>query len=64
MFMAIRKRDGREVSFDEAKITEAIFKAAKAVGKVIVPILKTAASIILKREPTPSLDSVSWKRSE
>ena len=28
----IRKRDGREASFDEAKITEAIFKAAKAVG--------------------------------
>ena len=28
----IRKRDGREVVFDESKITEAIFKAAKAVG--------------------------------
>jgi len=28
----IKKRDGREVSFDEAKITDAIFKAAKAVG--------------------------------
>lgn len=32
MFKNIRKRDGREVSFDETKITEAIFKAAKAVG--------------------------------
>ncbi len=32
MFTKIKKRDGREVSFDEAKITEAIFKAAKAVG--------------------------------
>ncbi len=32
MFTTIKKRDGREVSFDEAKITEAIFKAAKAVG--------------------------------
>ena len=32
MFAKIRKRDGREVNFDEAKITEAIFKAAKAVG--------------------------------
>ncbi|MBP2653073.1 MAG: nrdD [Firmicutes bacterium] len=32
MFVNIRKRDGREVHFDEAKITEAIFKAAKAVG--------------------------------
>lgn len=32
MFVKILKRDGREVSFDEGKITEAIFKAAKAVG--------------------------------
>lgn len=32
MFTKIKKRDGREVLFDEAKITEAIFKAAKAVG--------------------------------
>ncbi|NTW05854.1 MAG: anaerobic ribonucleoside-triphosphate reductase [Peptococcaceae bacterium] len=32
MFKVIRKRDGREVNFDESKITDAIFKAAKAVG--------------------------------
>lgn len=32
MFQVIRKRDGREVPFDETKITEAIFKAARAVG--------------------------------
>ncbi|MFZ5650039.1 MAG: anaerobic ribonucleoside-triphosphate reductase [Bacillota bacterium] len=32
MFKVIRKRDGREVSFDETKITDAIFKAARAVG--------------------------------
>ena len=32
MFVNIKKRDGREVQFDEAKITDAIFKAAKAVG--------------------------------
>ena len=32
MFKVIRKRDGREVSFDEVKITDAIFKAARAVG--------------------------------
>jgi len=32
MFESIRKRDGREVSFDPSKITEAIFKAARAVG--------------------------------
>ena len=32
MFERIKKRDGREVSFDPSKITEAIFKAAKAQG--------------------------------
>jgi len=31
-FTEIRKRDGRVVSFDREKITDAIFKAAKAVG--------------------------------
>ncbi|QGG47930.1 anaerobic ribonucleoside triphosphate reductase [Heliorestis convoluta] len=32
MFNQIRKRDGRVVDFNESKITDAIFKAAKAVG--------------------------------
>ncbi len=32
MFKTIQKRDGREVPFDETKITDAIFKAARAVG--------------------------------
>ncbi|MGE5405448.1 MAG: anaerobic ribonucleoside-triphosphate reductase, partial [Candidatus Saccharibacteria bacterium] len=32
MFEKIKKRDGREVPFDPSKITEAIFKAAQAVG--------------------------------
>lgn len=32
MFSKIKKRDGREVVFNEGKITEAIFRAAKAVG--------------------------------
>ncbi len=32
MSSTIKKRDGREAFFDEGKITEAIFKAAKAVG--------------------------------
>lgn len=32
MFTKIRKRDGREVPFDDTKITDAIFKAARAVG--------------------------------
>lgn len=32
MFTTIKKRDGRVVDFTESKITEAIFKAAQAVG--------------------------------
>ena len=32
VFQNIMKRDGREVEFNDAKITDAIFKAAKAVG--------------------------------
>ncbi|KJS19197.1 MAG: ribonucleoside-triphosphate reductase [Clostridiaceae bacterium BRH_c20a] len=32
MFTGVRKRDGREVVFEEGKITEAIFKAAQSVG--------------------------------
>lgn len=32
MFLKIRKRDGRIVDFEKQKITEAIFKAARAVG--------------------------------
>lgn len=32
MFAKIKKRDGREVPFDESNITDAIFKAAQAVG--------------------------------
>ena len=32
MFNKIKKRDGREVDFDDHNITEAIFKAAKSVG--------------------------------
>ncbi len=32
MFKVIRKRDGRKVPFDDSKITDAIFQAARAVG--------------------------------
>jgi ribonucleoside-triphosphate reductase len=32
LFKVIRKRDGRQVPFDESKITDAIFQAARAVG--------------------------------
>ena len=34
MLITIKKRDGRVVPFNESKITEAIFKAAKSVGGV------------------------------
>ena len=33
MFTEIRKRDGRVVPFNAEKITDAIIKAAKAVGR-------------------------------
>lgn len=32
LFTKIKKRDGREVPFDDSKITDAIFQAARAVG--------------------------------
>ena len=32
LFTKIKKRDGREVPFDDSKITDAIFHAARAVG--------------------------------
>ena len=32
MLTRLRKRDGRDVSFDPNKITEAIYKAAQSVG--------------------------------
>ena len=32
LFTSIKKRDGREVPFDDSKITDAIFQAARAVG--------------------------------
>ncbi|MBT6046506.1 MAG: anaerobic ribonucleoside triphosphate reductase, partial [Candidatus Scalindua sp.] len=41
----IQKRDGRMVSFDENKIADAIFKAAKAVGGVDRSIATELASV-------------------
>lgn len=49
MFKYILKRDGREASFDDSKITDAIFKAAMAVGgedrqtamELTIEVLKT-----------------------
>lgn len=52
MFKVIQKRDGREVPFDDSKITDAIFKAAMAVGgedrhtamELTIEVLKTLKS--------------------
>lgn len=61
MFPRIKKRDGREVQFDEQNITEAIFKAANSVGGVdkqlamelTVEVLKT-----LKKKHSETIFSV------
>ncbi|MBP9044592.1 MAG: ribonucleoside triphosphate reductase, partial [Spirochaetes bacterium] len=61
----IRKRDGRIVPFDSEKITDAIFKAAKAVGgtsretaavvcKSVVDIL----NIVYKDGRIPTVENV------
>ena len=54
MFTKIIKRDGREESFDERNITDAIFKAAQAVGgadreiamELTLDVLKELSSLI------------------
>ena len=42
----IQKRDGRMVAFDESKIADAIFKAAKAVGGADRAIATELASVV------------------
>ena len=42
----IQKRDGRMVAFDESKIADAIFKAAKAVGGADRSIATELASVV------------------
>ncbi|NOX97964.1 MAG: anaerobic ribonucleoside-triphosphate reductase [Nitrospirae bacterium] len=52
-FASVRKRDGRVVSFDEAKIADAIFKAATAVGgedKFLAEELAKAVTFFLGRK--------------
>jgi len=59
--MIIKKRDGREVTFDENKITEAIFKAAKAVGgadKQLAIELTLDVLRLLKQEYTAGMFGV------
>ena len=50
---AVRKRDGRVVSFDQAKITNAIFKAAHVVGgedKLLAEELSGVVALFLKKQ--------------
>ncbi len=47
-FKEIRKRDGRVVPFDSVKITEAIFKAATAVGGSDCGIAENLANQVIK----------------
>lgn len=61
----IRKRDGREVPFDQGKIVEAIFRAAHSVGggdRLLAEELASVVAMFLQRqfgERTPSIDDVS-----
>ncbi|MCD5401800.1 anaerobic ribonucleoside-triphosphate reductase [candidate division NPL-UPA2 bacterium] len=63
-FTLVRKRDGRTVPFGEAKIAEAIFKAAKAVGgedRFLAEELARAVSFFLKRkfgETIPDIEEI------
>lgn len=61
----IRKRDGRIVSFDVEKITEAIFKAAKAVGgtdrgtaKGVSDSILGILNILCKDERIPTVENI------
>lgn len=58
MFPKIKKRDGREVDFDEQKITEAIFKAAKSVGGADKQLAMELTLEVLKALKANHKDSV------
>lgn len=58
MFPKVKKRDGREVEFDEHKITEAIFKAAKSVGGVDKQMAMELTLEVLKLLKTAHADTV------
>ncbi|MBT9138026.1 MAG: Anaerobic ribonucleoside-triphosphate reductase [Syntrophomonadaceae bacterium] len=63
-FTEVKKRDGRLVPFDEEKITEAIFRAARAVGgedKFMASELSRAAVFYLKEKigtRTPDIEEI------
>lgn len=48
VFRSIQKRDGRIVPFDISKITEAIFKAARAVGGEDKQLAEELAQVVVK----------------
>ena len=63
-FSAVVKRDGRVVPFDRAKITDAIFKAAVAVGgedKIIAEELASAVTLFLRKKfssQSPTIEEI------
>jgi ribonucleoside-diphosphate reductase alpha chain len=64
-FMKIRKRDGRIVEFQQGKITEAIYKAAEAVGgkdRELAKELSNKVAVIIKskfdNENIPTVEQV------
>jgi len=63
-FNSIVKRDGRTVEFDKAKITDAIYKAAVAVGgqdKIMAEELTSAVTLFLRKKfgsSSPSIEEI------
>jgi ribonucleoside-triphosphate reductase (formate) len=63
-FDEVLKRDGRTVSFDKAKISEAIFKAAKAVGgedRMMADEIASAVTLFLRKQflsQRPSIEQI------
>jgi ATP cone domain len=61
----VRKRDGREVPFEQSKIVDAIWRAARAVGggdRLLAEELGSVVAMFIDRdfaERTPSIDDVS-----
>ncbi len=61
----VRKRDGREVPFEQAKIVSAIWSAARSVGggdRLLAEELGSVVAMFIEREfqdRTPSIDDVS-----
>ncbi len=61
----VRKRDGREVPFDQGKIADAIYRAARAVGggdRFLAEELASVVTLFIDKqwaERTPSIEDVS-----